>query len=267
MRIVKMMCCAVALTAFLAPSAQAQNTVPSHLTYLTFSGPVHIPGMTLPAGSYAFRTPDPSGDVSQRHILMILNKDQTKVFATVMTIPDQRLTPTDKPVVMFNEAPAGMPQPVRAWFYPGDPTGEEFVYPRSEAVKIAKATHQRVLSMEDTTKSDDMKSAKVGRVDENGNVGDSNDNDNHGSAVASNNSNNNDTASNNSNANNNSHSGNNAQMMAQNNNHAPDTSRSMVGTAGHTRRHLPRTASPLALYELISGLSFAGAFGIRRFRQ
>jgi hypothetical protein len=38
-----------------------------------------------------------------------------------------------------------------------------------------------------------------------------------------------------------------------------------TGTAG--RRSLPRTASTLALFELISGLAIAGAYGVRRLRQ
>jgi hypothetical protein len=37
-------------------------------------------------------------------------------------------------------------------------------------------------------------------------------------------------------------------------------------TTARRARRLPRTASPLALYELMSGLAFAGAFGIRKLR-
>src|SRR5262249_23731559 len=32
-------------------------------------------------------------------------------------------------------------------------------------------------------------------------------------------------------------------------------------------RRLPRTGSPLALYELLSGLAFAAAYGVRRLRK
>jgi cobalamin biosynthesis Mg chelatase CobN len=44
-----------------------------------------------------------------------------------------------------------------------------------------------------------------------------------------------------------------------------------VGTTGQTNanagaRQLPRTASPLGLYELLSGLSLTGAFGVRQLR-
>jgi len=46
-----------------------------------------------------------------------------------------------------------------------------------------------------------------------------------------------------------------------------------AGTTGTTtpsatdQRAVPKTASPLALYELVSGLAFAGAFGIRQLRN
>ena len=38
----------------------------SKLTYLTFSGPVQLPGITLPAGTYRFELADP--DSSRRVI-------------------------------------------------------------------------------------------------------------------------------------------------------------------------------------------------------
>jgi len=45
------------------------------------------------------------------------------------------------------------------------------------------------------------------------------------------------------------------------------TTAGATGTAGATRRHLPRTASGLALYELLSGLSLAGGFVMRALRR
>ena len=49
-------------------------------------------------------------------------------------------------------------------------------------------------------------------------------------------------------------------QVAENTAAAPDTSRPM-------RKHLPRTASSLALFELLSGLSIAGGFAVRQLRQ
>jgi hypothetical protein len=89
-----------------------------------------------------FKHPD---FLSDRHIVQVFSKDGMKIYATIMTIPDTRLTPTDKPVVTLEETPAGTPEAIKAWFYPGDTIGDEFVYPKEQALRIAKATHQPVL--------------------------------------------------------------------------------------------------------------------------
>jgi hypothetical protein len=43
--------------------------------------------------------------------------------------------------------PGDSPEALRAWFYPGNTVGQEFVYPRSRAKEIARRTGQHVLSM------------------------------------------------------------------------------------------------------------------------
>jgi LPXTG-motif cell wall-anchored protein len=45
----------------------------------------------------------------------------------------------------FRERPAGEPEALRAWFYPGRLWGEEFVYPKARAIVLAKETHTAVL--------------------------------------------------------------------------------------------------------------------------
>src|ERR1700682_3265052 len=98
-------------------------------TVVTFSAPVEIPGVgaqVLPAGTYVFKLLDSQSD---RHIVQIFNKNQTHVFATILAIPNYRLKATDKTVMTFAERRAGDPQAIRAWFYPGDNFGQEFVYP------------------------------------------------------------------------------------------------------------------------------------------
>ena len=87
---------------------------------LTFSQPFEIPGKVLPAGTYVFEIADTLGD---RHIVRIFNSDRSKVIATVMTIPDYRLKSTSETVIKFGEVPAGSPEVMRAWFYPGNTLG------------------------------------------------------------------------------------------------------------------------------------------------
>jgi hypothetical protein len=45
----------------------------------------------------------------------------------------------------FRERPAGQPEALRAWFYPGRNWGEEFVYPKARAIELAKETKEIVL--------------------------------------------------------------------------------------------------------------------------
>jgi hypothetical protein len=83
--------------------------------------------------------------LSDRHIVQIVNKDETNIYGTVLAIPNYRLRATDKTVMTFRERPAGQPEALRAWFYPGKNWGEEFVYPKSKAMELAKTTNTPVL--------------------------------------------------------------------------------------------------------------------------
>jgi hypothetical protein len=138
--------CLTLMGAVFSPVAKADAW--NRKTVMTFSGPVEIPGVhlkgwgVLPAGTYVFKILDSQSD---RHIVQIFNKDETQVYATILAIPNFRLTATDKTVVTFRERPAGQPEALRAWFYPGRNWGEEFVYPKAKAVALAKATNTIVL--------------------------------------------------------------------------------------------------------------------------
>ncbi|HET9942016.1 MAG TPA: hypothetical protein VFR05_01670 [Terriglobia bacterium] len=114
-------------------------------TMVTFDSPVEIPGISaqvLPAGTYVFRLADSAGN---RHIVQIYNRDETHLYANILAIPNYRLRPTDKTVMTFSERKAGEPQAIRAWFYPGDNSGQEFVYPKKRAVELAKEANLPVL--------------------------------------------------------------------------------------------------------------------------
>jgi hypothetical protein len=121
------------------------------LTIFTFNQPVEIPGgKVLPAGTYAFRLLDSPGD---RNIVQIFDKDQMRLYATVMAIPDYRPNPSDKPIITFSETKAGGPVAIKEWFYPGDQYGQEFVYPKNRAVEIAQQANQPVPSQPQQTAS------------------------------------------------------------------------------------------------------------------
>jgi hypothetical protein len=113
-------------------------------TQLTFSEPVEVPGTVLPAGTYWFTLANSDSD---RNIVQIWNSDRTRLITTVLTIPDYRMQPTGQTVVHFEERPSDAPEALHSWFYPGDDYGQEFVYPKSRAVQLAKQTNRPVLSM------------------------------------------------------------------------------------------------------------------------
>jgi len=144
-----MVCCAALLGTALAPTIKADDW--NNKTVMTFSGPVEIPGVhltgygVLPAGTYVFKLLDSQSD---RHIVQIFSQDEKTVFATILAIPNYRLKATDKTVITFSERPAGEPEALRAWFYPGKNWGDEFVYPKARAMEIAKTTNTPVLFTE-----------------------------------------------------------------------------------------------------------------------
>jgi len=250
MRLLKIAACALAFAAFTAPRAHADEW--NKKTLLTFSGPVQVPGTTLPAGTYTFKLADLE---TNRHVVQIFDKNGSKLIATFLTVPDYRLDPPKDHVVMFEERPRNMPQAVKAWWYIGDTTGDEFVYPKSQAFKIAKATHQPVLATNDD-KAGATKGAAIGRVDENGEMVAENDTSHARSSASSRTTGTAGTTASNS------EPGTTTGTTA-----STTTAHTTTSAARRTRTELPRTASSLPLIELLAGAAFVGAFGVRQARK
>jgi len=141
---------AAACTALLIGAATAGAQPADRSTFVTFSGPVSIPGKTLPAGTYTFKLADSPSD---RHIVQIFDKDQTQLFATILAVPAERPAPEGDPVITFRETPSNVPPALRYWYYAGDKAGNEFVYPRAQAMTIARNSGEGVMSM-DTESTD-----------------------------------------------------------------------------------------------------------------
>ncbi len=130
----------------LLPQAKADEG--NQKTIFTFSGPVEVPGKVLPAGTYVFKLVG-SNLEADRNIIQIFSKNGNKLYGTFLAIPDSRMKPKGKTVVTFEERAAGSPEAIKAWFYPGDTSGHEFVYPKAKAVELAKANNTPVPSMPD----------------------------------------------------------------------------------------------------------------------
>lgn len=68
------------------------------------------------------------------------------MFTTALAIPNFRVVRTGKSQFSFWETPPGNPPALKAWFYPGDHWGQEFVYPKGLAAKMARVDRGPVLT-------------------------------------------------------------------------------------------------------------------------
>ena len=157
--------CMTAAMVTISVNAGAQTGPANQDTFFTFSQAVELPKTTLPAGTYFFQLMD---SPSNRHIVKVMSQDRKQLFATLMAIPFySNDRPSEKPEVRFMETPAAAgtsaANAIKIWFYPGNTTGHEFIYPRSQALKIAARTGESVL----TTKTD-AEDSELARVDRNG---------------------------------------------------------------------------------------------------
>lgn len=132
--------------AMMTPAPLGASTY-DHLAYLTFSGRVQVPGVTLDAGTYRFRLANPD---SGRKILQVLSENGSEVYAMFQTRPDTRRTATGAATVTFIETPSGVPPAIRSLFYGGQFNGYEFVYPRGGPIMIAEFVPQPEITYSST---------------------------------------------------------------------------------------------------------------------
>jgi hypothetical protein len=92
---------------------------------VTVNQPIQVPGKVLPAGTYVFKLLN-SNDLT---LVAIYDADQMHLITTVRGISDSLMQTPDKTILQFEERPSGQPEALKAWFYPGDDSGVEFVYP------------------------------------------------------------------------------------------------------------------------------------------
>ena len=96
-----------------------------------FNAPVEIPGKVLAPGKYAFELADSE---TGRNIVRIFSEGSNgkeSVVATISVVPDYTANTPDKPRIRFEESQTGAPEAIHSWFYPGDDTGWEFIYPKA----------------------------------------------------------------------------------------------------------------------------------------
>jgi hypothetical protein len=94
--------------------------------YLTFSGPVRLPGVTLAAGTYEFEIANP---LSSGDIVRVRSRDGRhsyfQGFTTPVSRPPQMSADTS---ISLGESVKGSPVPIVAWYPAGESTGRRFEY-------------------------------------------------------------------------------------------------------------------------------------------
>jgi hypothetical protein len=133
--IVKSFSTVVFLLAFLIVLPSARTDQSDQATKVTFSQAVQLPGRVLPAGTYWFILPR---DGSQHFVVRIFNSDRTTLITTLHTINADRAVPTDHTAFTLAERGSEQPEAIVKWFYPGETSGHEFLYPKQLEKELAK---------------------------------------------------------------------------------------------------------------------------------
>lgn len=127
---------AAALVVAAAANAQSVNIFDDK-AYLTFSGPVSLPGITLPAGKYIFRFPS---RYTARSVIQVLSADRKTTYVMLQTSPAWRQVVTSDPEVRFRETASDAPPAIATFFQPFAHNGYEFTYPTTAPIATA-GTH------------------------------------------------------------------------------------------------------------------------------
>jgi hypothetical protein len=122
----KLVVSSVLMIAGLLGAASVARGDVSHVNYLTFSAPFALPGVSLPAGTYAFEVEVPGS----YDVVRVKSRDNQHLYLTVFTRRVERPSgPRANTPIVFAEVPAGTTPPIKAWFPIGQSVGHEFIYP------------------------------------------------------------------------------------------------------------------------------------------
>ena len=134
--------CAVTLLACTFASLAVAQPLDKPI-YFTFSAPVSIPGVTLPAGTYLFRIADP---IMGRSVVQVLSEDGRTLYSQFFTVPAVRPEKPERAHVQFMETRGDVPHAIRSYWYPAERSGWEPIYPREQAKFLARNSGQAVLT-------------------------------------------------------------------------------------------------------------------------
>jgi hypothetical protein len=139
------------------PAAQSSET--DRLTHFMVNQSFEVPGKVLePNTRYVMKLHDL---YQNRNVVQVYTDDEKQMLAQFLAINDERTERVDKTTFTFIETQPGYPKPIRSWFYPGRNIGLEFVYPKEQAMEIAKHATQPVLTTETAVNLHDLGSVTV----------------------------------------------------------------------------------------------------------
>jgi hypothetical protein len=134
------------------PAAQASET--DRLTHFMVNQNFEVPGKVLqPNTRYVMKLHDL---YQNRNVVQVFTDDEKHMLTQFIAINSERLEPVNKTTFTFIETQPGYPKPIREWFYPGRNIGLEFVYPKEQALEIAKHALQPVLTTETAVNLHDL---------------------------------------------------------------------------------------------------------------
>jgi hypothetical protein len=149
-----------ALVAAQAP-AYAQSYVEN--STFTVTEPVDVGSFTLQPGTYLIKVVLLE---SNRNLIQITNEDQTKIFASVLATPHAIVPNEAAPTTRFvyYAAAPGQRKALRTWYARETTNGQDIVYPKQRAMEIAVAAKEPVISIPDTTRETEYKTATLAVV-------------------------------------------------------------------------------------------------------
>ena len=128
--------CAALLCAALATGVRASER--DKKTIVTFSDAVEIPGQVLEPGTYVFKLFD---SPSNRNIVQIWNEYEDRILATLITVSDEQPQADDKSVFYLESFSGDPGLALMSWFYAGERSGHQFVYPKYPTNEQASYTN------------------------------------------------------------------------------------------------------------------------------
>ncbi len=119
------------LGGMLVPSARADEDNKEIL--ITVNRPVEVPTTILPPGRYDLKL---LGDGSS--VAGLWKADGSHFYGFFETIPVDRNHASGKSKVVLADSGKNAPQRIEEWFYPGDTTGNELLYPAKDYREVER---------------------------------------------------------------------------------------------------------------------------------